>query len=64
MRETMYAKSAYKYQLDPKNPYVIQRKPNRPYARWEKEWRVFNSATEAKIQLIRLGKQDGAKEAP
>lgn len=55
----MYSKSAYIYQLDPKNPQVIQRKLNRPYARWDKEWRVFDSATKARIALIGLRKQDG-----
>lgn len=58
-RETMYAKSAYIYQLDLKNPHVIQRKLNRPYARWEKEWMVFDSASQARIALIGLRKQDG-----
>lgn len=61
MRETMYRKSAYIYQLDLKKPHIIQRKPNRPYARWEKEWRVFDSAVEARIALIGLRKQDGAR---
>lgn len=57
MREVSYAKSTYQYRLDPANPLVIERKPNRPYARW-KRYRLCESVTEAKIELVKLGRQD------
>ena len=61
--------SEYMYRLSPTDAHIIDRRQNKHGARWQ-QWRMFDSLTEAKIELIRLGRAadtdstDEGKEPP
>ena len=45
----------WSYQLDPRDPCAIQRKPNKPRARWQ-DYRTYHNPHDAKAALFRLGR--------
>ena len=47
----------WSYQLDPNDPCVIQRRPNKPHARWSDYLRYDDPHT-ARAKLLRLGRDN------
>lgn len=59
MIEQSDPQARFTYRLDPADPCVIQRKRNKPGARWQ-DYRTYGDRHDAKAALLRLGKMAAA----
>ncbi len=53
MIEITRGKSVYQFRINPYQPRELDRKPNRPYARWRR-WSAYDSPEAAMAALLAL----------
>lgn len=59
--ESTNANASYRYQINKKDSSCVDRKENKPHARWELCYARYANAEIARANMLRLGKKEPSK---